>query len=361
MEKNKNLTLEETVVLANQNYKDSNFQAAIEQYREILKINSNIKDVQNNLGVALQATGKHKEAISCYENAIKIDPEFSNCHSNLGNAFNLIGEYKKAVNCYENAIKINPSFADAYTNLGVIFKKLENNKKSKDCFEKSLKLRLNKDPEKELFIYNEMHNRLFFSGNDLQQITIETNQLPLLTWPLLDFIKNLDLKNVVLYELGSGNSTFWFSDIFKQIKSYETNSDWYEKLKPLLKDNASIKLTSLENIYECSINFRTSDWLLIDFAGKRTRFINKLVQLNDNQIPAQIILDNSGWYRNGAKILIERGYIEIPFHGFKSGKKYIDCTSLFLLRNKFDLKINFKFYKPTLSLPDFNNEWDTVD
>ena len=361
MNKNINSTLEKTIALANQNFKDNKLQTAINLYNEILKDNPFNRDAHNNLGVALQALGEHKKAITSYEKAIEIDPNFANAYSNLGNALNLLSEFKNAITCYEKAIEINPSFTSAYNDLGQIFKKLKNNEKAKDCFEKSLQLKLNEHPEKALFVYNEMIQRNFFLENNTQKVKIGFNQPPLLTWSLLDFMKNLNLKDIILHELGSGNSTIWFSNMFQEVKSYETNTEWYEKLKPLLSDNVSLKLTSLKDIYDCSINFETTDWLLIDFAGKRSKFIHKLSKLSDNQIPAQIILDNSGWYRNGAKILTDRGYVEIPFHGFKSGKEYIDCSSLFLLKNKFYLKKNSEFYQPTLSLPAFNNEWDALD
>ena len=210
------------------------------------------------------------------------------------------------------------------------------------------------------FAYQELAQRGFFSWDDLESTLDETKCLPLLTWPFLDFINTLDLKNIILHELGAGSSTIWFSNKFKNIESYETNQDWYEKLKPLIKSNVSLKLTKLENIYECKIQFKSNDWLLIDFAGKRTRFIQELVKLSDDLIPAQIILDNTEWYRNGAKILIDRGYSEIPFFGFKSGQSIIACTSLFILKNHFKLKILSEFHYPMFS-KKMNNFWDIID
>ena len=104
-----------------------------------------------------------------------------------------------------------------------------------------------------------MNHRGFFLDHNLEQIKKGKEQLPLLTWPLLDFIKTLDLKNITLHELGSGNSTIWFSNIFDRVKSYETNLDWYNNLKPKLKTNISLKLIDLKNLYNCSIKFKTKD------------------------------------------------------------------------------------------------------
>ena len=184
--------------------------------------------------------------------------------------------------------------------------------------------------------------------------------MPLLTWPLLDFLKTIDLSKNELFELGSGNSTIWLSKVFNKVKSFETNKDWYEILKPKLNSNVTLNFTTLEKIYECSFEFKKEDWLLIDFAGKRSKFIKKLIELSDNCLPAQVILDNSEWYRNGAELLIERGYFEIPFFGFKSGEKNISCSSIFLLKNNFDLKVLSNFFYPKNS-QKIDNNWDSLD
>ena len=176
----------------------------------------------------------------------------------------------------------------------------------------------------------------------------------------LGLYKNFRFKNLTLYELGSGNSTIWFSNIFDKVESYETNLDWYNNLKPKLKTNVSLKLVDLENLYNCSIKFKTKDWLLIDFAGKRTKFVHKLIKFSDDKIPAQIIFDNSEAYRNGAKILTNRGYVEISFYGFKSDEQGIHCTSLFLLKNKFKIEVLPQFFYPKFSRKAYN-DWDTID
>ena len=326
MTEKKNLTTKETFDLAIQNHQKKNIQVAENLYKDIL----------------------NKE------------PNHIGAHNNLGTIYIFLKQFEKAKVCFEKAIELNPNYSDAHANLGMIFKILRDNTKAEKCFEKALKIKLIEYPEKAFFVYNEMSNRGFFLDSNLEQIQKGKEQLPLLTWPLLDFMKTLDLKNITLYEIGSGNSTILFSNIFDKVESYETNQNWYENLKHKLKNNVSLKLTKLENIYNCSIKFETKDWLLIDFAGKRTKFVHKLVKFSDDKIPAQIIFDNSEWYRNGAKILTDRGYIEIPFYGFKSGEKGISCTSLFLLKEKFQIKILPQFYYPKFS-SKLQNDWDTVD
>ena len=389
-------------------------------YREVLSTEPKQSDANHNLGLILTSKDKIEEALILFKVATEINPnieqywisyinalikqnrleeaeiickkiltqqsESIKLHFNLGVVLNNLDKLHEAEASYRKVIELKPDHIEAYNNLSIILNKLNRVEEAKEIFNKSLKLKsdynkkialekyqeakkycenvikigLIEYPEKSAFVFKEVDQRDFFSRNNLVEVKNWSKHQPLLTWPFIDFINTLDLKNIILHELGAGSSTIWFSNKFKNIESYETNQDWYEKLKPLIKSNVSLKLTKLESIYECKIQFKSNDWLLIDFAGKRTRFIQELVKLSDDLIPAQIILDNTEWYRNGAKILIDRGYSEIPFFGFKSGKSIIACTSLFILKNHFKLKILTEFHYPMFS-KKMNNLWDIID
>ena len=354
--------------------------------KKALKFNVNFTQVHLVLGLILIELGKLDEAETIHRKIIELNPDHSVAYNNLGTIFYKNSNFKEAEIKYKKAIELKPDYVEAYNNLSLTLLKLDKpeeakknsnklmqlksdiNKKiilaeyqeAKEYCENILKKRLIESPVESAFVYKEISQRGFFLKSNLDKIENWNKQLPLLTWSFLDFIKTLDLKEVTLHELGSGSSTIWFSEIFKYIESYETNNDWYKKLKPLLKDNVFLKLSELDDIYKCSIKFKPKDWLLIDFAGKRTKFINKLIELSDDQIPAQVILDNPEWYRNGARMLIERGYSEIPFFGFKSGQSIIACTSLFILKNHFKLKTLTEFHYPKFS-KKLNNGWDIID
>ena len=355
-------------------------------YKKILTQQPESIRLHFNLGVVLQNLDKLPEAEASYRKVIELNPDHSEAYNNLGTIFYKNSNFKEAEVNIKKAIELKPDYVEAYDNLSLTLIKLykpeeakknsnklmqlksDINKKitlaeyqeAKQYCENILKKRLIESPVESAFVYEEIIQRGFFLKSNLDKIEGWDKQLPLLTWSFLDFIKTLDLKEVTLHELGSGGSTIWFSEIFKYVKSYETNNDWYKKLKPLLKDNVFLKLSELDDIYKCSIKFKPTDWLLIDFAGKRTKFINKLIGLSDDQIPAQVILDNPEWYRNGAKLLNDRGYTEIPFFGFKSGESIIACTSLFILKNHFKLKTLTEFHYPMFS-KKMNNLWDTID
>jgi len=298
---------------------------------------------------------KFQIAEELYEKVIKLDPKNNIALNNLGTIHLVLNNFEKAIKYFEDSLKIKSDYLDAKKNLEIANLKFS---KEKDII-RSWGAQISKRPNKALFVLNELNNRHFFLSSDLDQIKKGDEQLPLLTWPLLDFLKTIDLKMIELFELGSGNSTNWFSNLFQKVQSFESNKEWYENLKTKLNNNVSYNLTSLEQIYECPFNFKPNDWLLIDFAGNRTKFIKKFVELSNDKLPAQIIFDNSEWYRNGAKLLNERGYIEIPFYGFKSGEEIISCSSIFLLKKDFKLKIKKDFYYPKYS-NKIKNNWDLI-
>jgi hypothetical protein len=179
-----------------------------------------------------------------------------------------------------------------------------------------------------LFLMKEASDRGFFLDSSLSQLSQGQSQLPLLTWSFLDYLATRKTCEQNLVELGSGNSTLWLSQRFSKVISYETSPQWADEITKVLPANASINLVNLEVLEAAQVDLQLTDWLLIDFAGRRTRFINNMLKRGIN--PNHIILDNADWYRNGASLLIEAGYTEIPFFGFKSGQTWISCTSLFL-------------------------------
>jgi tetratricopeptide (TPR) repeat protein len=331
-------------------------------YKKVLELKPDHLNANNNLGAVLLSLGKFTASKNIYQKIIKLKPDYVDAHNNLGFLFFRLNKLVEAETSFKKALELNPDHTNANINLNNVTFTLKERKKAKDYCEKVLKVQFNESPVLMSFAYQELAQRGFFSWDDLESTLDETKCLPLLTWPFLDFIKTVNLKDLTLHELGSGKSTFWFSNIFKRVESYETNEAWYKKLKPQLKDNVSLQLIKLEDIYDCLIKFKKADWLLIDFAGSRTKFVNKLVELSDNQIPAQIIFDNSEIYRNGAKILSNRGFIEIPFYGFGLPAGKISCTSVFLLKNNFNIETLSEFYYPISSVKkDKSNLWDLID
>lgn len=189
------------------------------------------------------------------------------------------------------------------------------------------------------------------SGLDPQQ------PLPLLTWPFLDFLESLDLSRLSLLELGAGNSTLWFQRRFARVRSFETNPEWQQALACVIDPNVELQGIELEALENASVDYRDEDVVLVDFAGRRTRFLQHFLARCGERRPRAVVLDNADWYRNGAAALARHGYREIPFHGFKSGQSFLSCTSLFIDPPRFDLSAKQPFFQPAFARR-VANAWD---
>lgn len=201
--------------------------------------------------------------------------------------------------------------------------------------------------------------RNFFQGEDGQPPTTESAQ-PLLTWPFLDFIEHLELGSHELIELGSGYSTLWFAKRFGKVRSFETNPEWHAAVARNVPGNVELTLLDLAALEGASFDYRSEPWLLVDFAGRRTAFLNEfLTRTASGPRPMAIVLDNADWYRRGAGLLQSHGYVELPFFGFKSGQSWISCTSLFIDPTRFVISQKQPFQAPPFSRePD--NSWDAL-
>ena len=107
---------------------------AVISFQNALKLKPDYAMVHNNLGICLYDLSQSKEAQLCYKRAIKLKPDYAEPHSNLGNILKDLGNVDEAILSYQKAIKLNPDFIDAYNNLGSIFNELGRNEEAVKCW-----------------------------------------------------------------------------------------------------------------------------------------------------------------------------------------------------------------------------------
>ena len=79
----------------------------------ISKVDTNLSNVWNNKGVALQEQGKLDAAIEAFDEAIERDPHLANAWYNKGAALQNQGKLDEAIEAYDEAVNLNPNFAEA--------------------------------------------------------------------------------------------------------------------------------------------------------------------------------------------------------------------------------------------------------
>lgn len=156
--------------------------------------------------------------------------------------------------------------------------------------------------------------------------------IPWYTYPAIEYIKQMDFSDKSVFEFGSGNSTIFWAKRCKKAVSIEDNKDWYEKVTPSLPSNVEYKLVPEKADYVKSISKFAEgfDIIIIDGNHRFDCTVEALKKLNSDGI---IILDNSDWHENSAKLLREADLIEVDMAGFGPINGYTWTTSFFLSRS----------------------------
>lgn len=173
-----------------------------------------------------------------------------------------------------------------------------------------------------------------YSNFKWASIDKHNNPIPWYTYPAIEYLKQLDFSNKTVFEYGSGNSTIFWSKLVKKIVSVEDNKTWYQKVSNKISNfqinNCSLKFIPEEESYIKEIvNHENFDVIIID-GHYRTKCAQEVIKkLNPGGL---IILDNSDWWVDTAKILRNFNLIQIDMSGFGPINYYTWTTSLFLHR-----------------------------
>ena len=71
------------------------------------------------MGSALKDKGDFEGAVDNYKQALRIKPDFAECHSNLGAALQLLNQTEQALASYEKAISLKKDLNTAISGLGM--------------------------------------------------------------------------------------------------------------------------------------------------------------------------------------------------------------------------------------------------
>ena len=305
------------------------------------------KDISNLLKQAIthHKKGDLTQAENLYMEILKIEPSHPDSNHNMGVLASSVGKYKESILFFEKAVKSDKKKEQYWVSLIGSLIKLGKIHKAREILSASMEEGFNSDKLKHLslilnpstkldFFYTYLKSIGVFNSKSHNVINGDGEIIPLLTTSFLNWFETQNWSSMKLLEFGSGGSTLYFSKFFKSVTSFETNKDWYEKISSKAPKNVSvIKVKSIidslkTNSIESINNF---DAILIDAGENRAKITRWLV--NEN-FEGAIFFDNSDNYRNSIGVLIENGYIEIPFFGLKPIKDYLDCTSILIKSSK---------------------------
>ena len=156
--------------------------------------------------------------------------------------------------------------------------------------------------------------------------------IPMMSYGLIEYLLGLDLSSFDLLELGGGSSTPFWAGRTRSMVTLETSPEWMTLLQSRPVPNLEARLSTSETIAsDMAALARSFDVIVIDAAANRFQLAqNAIGMLRPGGF---IILDNSDWYPNAARLLREADLIQIDFHDFRPVHHFRCTTSLFAHRD----------------------------
>ncbi|MCC5622337.1 effector-associated domain EAD1-containing protein [Nostoc sp. CHAB 5715] len=131
---------------------------AIDNYTEALRLNSNYTDAYYNKGLAHAGKMEWDKAIDNYTKALRLNSNYTEAYYNKGLAHAGKMEWDKAIDNYNEALRLNSNYTEAYYNRGLAYK-------SKGSKQKAVK-----DLKKVLELNNDLNNDFKLSQKASEQL-----------------------------------------------------------------------------------------------------------------------------------------------------------------------------------------------
>ena len=165
-----------------------------------------------------------------------------------------------------------------------------------------------------------------------ESVDYDGSPLPWLTYPAIEYLASLDLREKKVFEWGCGNGSRWFAGRAKTVVSVERSKEWAEKI-------AAYQLPNLEIVVEPDIPKTAEviarrpeapfDVIVID-DEQRDRCCEIAPRyLSENGL---IILDNSERHPAATQHLRSQNFIQVDFYGFAPIISFTSVTSFFFSR-----------------------------
>lgn len=159
--------------------------------------------------------------------------------------------------------------------------------------------------------------------------------VPWYTYPAIEYVKQLDLRDARVFEYGAGNSTLFWARAAREVVSVDDDEVWFAKLQPTLPANCQLELETDLNRYSEVIHRHPGgfDVIVVDGAARGSTRLrcarNAVTHLRPG---GMIILDNSDWLPESARTLRDADLIQVDMTGFVPIGGHTQTTSFFLHR-----------------------------
>jgi len=164
-------------------------------------------------------------------------------------------------------------------------------------------------------------------------IDADGEPIPWLTYPAIDFIKQLDVSDLSVFEYGSGSSTLFWAKRARKVVSVESDPSWFQQVASRAPSNTEVILASgdVEAYVDKITKYEKFDIIVIDGTGESRLQCCQIAPrfLSDRGF---VILDDSDMWLKSAAALRNANLIQVDFTGLAPLNCDWHTTSLFFSR-----------------------------
>lgn len=153
--------------------------------------------------------------------------------------------------------------------------------------------------------------------------------IPLMSYAMIEYLMGLDLSDFAVLELGGGQSTLFWARRTASVRTIEHDRAWIESVSRSAPPNVTIIAVEREQYVQRARSLEGEfDAIVIDCGANRFECARAVV--DKLRAGGMIILDNSDWYPNTARLLREHDLIQVDYPDFRPAHHYRGTSSLFL-------------------------------
>lgn len=176
----------------------------------------------------------------------------------------------------------------------------------------------------------------FKSFDSKSPVDAYSEPIPWVTYSFIDFIAERIRKEHVIFEFGSGNSTFYYAKRALKVVSVEHDKSWFDKIsaaKPTNSDMIYCELKPAGDYCKMPVSMgQKFDIIIVDGRDRVNCCYQSLAALSESGV---LVLDDSERekYSEAIVFLKNEGFKELSFSGISPGLFYRKSTSVFYKAN----------------------------
>jgi hypothetical protein len=173
----------------------------------------------------------------------------------------------------------------------------------------------------------------FWSALKSRAIDRSGRPLPWYTYPMIEYLSQLDFSDADVLEFGGGQSTMWWCEQAKSVTTLEANSHWQAELARRTTGRATVLEVSSPADAAQRLGDQKFDVIVVDdgsAAGPEGRVDNARTAFSHLKPGGFVLVDNSdAGYAHAISVEAHQaGWTRIDFIGLAPGSFRPSCSSL---------------------------------